>query len=100
MAEYIEREALKKALKNSHDDMMQDEAYYGKRRLWYEALSYARTTNILDKIPTADVVEVVRCKDCVHHTEDIINAAVLWCEKSGLAHLRDYYCADGKGEGE
>ena len=56
--------------------------------------------NIIEMQPTVDAVQVVRCKDCVHHTDDIFNAAVLWCEKSGLAHLRDFYCADGKGEGE
>ena len=46
--------------------------------------------------PTIDAVEVVRCKDCIHHTDDIMNDAVVWCEKSGLAHLCDFYCAEGE----
>ena len=75
MAEYIEREALLKELKEKHDDMMQDEEYYGKRRLWHEALSHARVESIVECQPTADVVEVVRCKDCIYSEKicDIIH---------------------------
>ena len=48
----------------------------------------------------ADFVEVVRCKDCVHHTEDIFNEDIVWCEISGLSHLRNFYCACGKGDSD
>ena len=58
MPEYIEREVVLQALKDNHDEMKQDEVYYGKKRLWYEALDYARTLNVLDKVPAADVAEV------------------------------------------
>ena len=60
MAEYIEREALLRELKEKHDDMMQDKEYYSKKKLWHEALSYARTVSIVECQPTADVVEVRR----------------------------------------
>lgn len=46
MAEYIEREALLEKMKN-----------------WHEKISLVTCVN---SIPTADVVPVVRCKDCKH----------------------------------
>lgn len=115
MAEYIEREALLKELKEKHDDMMQDEEYYGKKRLWHEALSHARVESIVECQPTADVVEVVRCKDCVNsrplcHTEKkLYNDDCVGCTKistsyhSVIMNENDYCsygCAkmDGKGE--
>ena len=94
MAEYIEREDI--------------EYPYMSMSMWGINSATCKAYNegvkavedAISAMPAADVVEVVRCKDCVHHTEDIINEDIVWCEISGLAHLRDYYCAEGKGEGE
>lgn len=52
MAEYIEREAAIKEIYR-FDDYLDDDM------IW--RLHYA-----LREIPAADVVEVVRCKDCIH----------------------------------
>ena len=57
MPEYIEREAFEEALKENHDDIMQDPTY-GKQRQWWEALRYNRVRGILAEIPAADVAEV------------------------------------------
>ena len=65
MPEYIEREALKKVFKEKHDSVMQNEMY-SKQRKWYEALGYSVTLSVLENAPTADVVEVVRCRNCMH----------------------------------
>ena len=54
----------------------------------------------IEKAPAADVVEVVRCKDCVHHTDDILNDSVVWCEKRCLLENCEFYCADGKRKGD
>lgn len=91
MAEYIEREALERIFKN----WLSDEELLADERIAVETCLAQ-----LEDAPAADVVEVVRCKDCIHHTDDIMNDAVVWCERYGIAHLRDYYCSDGKGEGE
>lgn len=40
---------------------------------FYEHMDDAHMTaakNALDDMPTIDAVEVVRCKDCKHHTEE------------------------------
>lgn len=65
---------------------------------------YANISTTLDvahvnvfKIPTADVVEVVRCKDCIHFTEGM---AVGMCkrdkEKPIIPVTYDHYCSYGK----
>jgi hypothetical protein len=88
--EYIEREAALKLLK--------DDERYG----------YLGSVDI-QSIPTADVVEVVRCKDCMHWHKD-----EGWCDKHShfilpngeFCHVwesadwkmfdADYFCADGE----
>lgn len=45
--------------------------------------------------PSADVAQVVRCKDCVHH----INAPQttdVWCERIDGLLQRNWFCADGE----
>ena len=48
----------------------------------YEALEYS-----LNKIPAADVVEVIRCKDCIHYKND-----TEYCKKhdKGYCSFDDY----------
>ena len=47
----------------------------------------------LKKLPSADVVEVVRCKDCTHAQEDRIYGGI-WC-KGDLVH-KEHYCSYGE----
>ena len=58
MAEYIEREAFFKKLKENHDNIMSD-PNINKRMKWYEALCYNRIIKVLYKTPLVGVVEVV-----------------------------------------
>lgn len=58
----------------------------------------------IDRIPSADVVEVVRCKDCKHRRELIGTGA--YCEKTYTFMSvqyklidDDFYCADGERRG-
>lgn len=62
MPEYIECEALKEDIKN-HFKKLIDEGYV------YDEIfeSNAEISRIIDEQPTADVVEVVRCKECAYH---------------------------------
>lgn len=56
----------------------------------------------LSKYQSADMVEVVRCKDCIHGIPTRIDT-VTWefsderyCNRHRMCHFEDYYCADGK----
>ena len=61
MAEYIEREALMRRIKEIH--CAECDSYHGVRcrACWVDD-----TLDYIDSEPTADVVEVVRCRDCKH----------------------------------
>ena len=75
MAEYIEREKAKQRL-------VHDYAY--------------AAANILNEIPAADVVEVVRCGQCKHATEDIIVEVVCYCHKLQQGMFLDGFCSYGE----
>lgn len=82
MAEYIERE---KAF-----ELVTDLAGQASTKSAYSA--FWKAANALKEIPTADVVEVVRCKDCsVPHNK--------WtgCPNlNGLIPPPNFYCAKGE----
>ena len=52
----------------------------------------------LKSVPTADVVEVVRCKDCKHIKEEHFNILPdgFSCELSGLMVEQEHYCSYGE----
>lgn len=54
-------------------------------------------TRYLQNLPAADVVEVVRCRNCKYCYEEMPNA--LWCQGRGWPNgmvLQDGYCDKGK----
>ena len=60
--------------------------------------------NALEKIPTADVVEVVRCKDCKWYTiYEVKNDGAMdkrykpsFCDLYRKHRKETYFCADGE----
>lgn len=61
MRKYIDVDAMKKLLQNlAHDDWNQITC-----TTWAEA--FEEVADMIDGTPTADVVEIVRCKDCKHN---------------------------------
>ncbi len=54
MAEYIEREALKQSIRNM------------PRTFHPELVFNSSVQKIISNAPAADVVEVVRCNECIH----------------------------------
>jgi len=58
----------------------------------------------IDEMPSADVVEVVRCKDCTHSIKKnyggVVSYEYLCALKSSATHLEEheanYFCADGE----
>ena len=79
MPEYIEREALRKAIKD---------LCWVNKSCEYDAFK------VISKAPTADVVEVVRCKECEN------------CNKNSFCSIIDKYvtangyCSSGERKGE
>lgn len=62
--EYIEREPLLKSIRAEGVSLLEQE---GRRT--NEVLAYGHCFGMVDSAPAADVVEVVRCKDCEHGRE-------------------------------
>ena len=57
--------------------------------------------NVLEKLPVADAVEVVRCKDCKHYTQKhgnlSWNAKRRYCNRSAtVATSPEDYCSFGE----
>lgn len=54
--------------------------------------------DMIDQRPTADVVEVVRCKDCIHHKEQKRRngIAIYECDFISGLFLDDDFCSRGE----
>lgn len=98
MARYIDADEVKKAIEESWDGCLgsYDSNEIVVNDLW-----------VIDKVPTADVVEVVRCKDCKHL--EILNGKSVFarCNRHnfpfisfGNADTRTWFCADGERRAE
>lgn len=85
MNDYVKREAVKEALLGWDYDPSDDDVEWA-----------------IDQIPAADVVEVVRCKDCgyFHKTHIDIGYCDRPCE-APIQRFANSYCSRGvrKGEG-
>ena len=59
---------------------------------------YKMIDSVLFDFPTADVVEVVRCKDCKHaEIQDYAPPSCRYCCKySALYHAKNFYCSMGE----
>ena len=85
--EYIEREAVKRELLswavsiNHPEYLMRDDALH-----------------IIDSIPAADVVKVVRCKECKCHEDTSVTGFVRCCLYGLIMRYNDF-CSYGKREG-
>lgn len=48
------------------------------------------------EVPSADVVEVVRCKDCSHGYKTSYPSELRICLMTGCANSENHFCSDGK----
>lgn len=88
MAEYIDKQAF--------NDAIIREAVRKYPCTFYNGLEVAR--QIAHDLPAADVVQVVRCKDCKHGTRlvcDLAGNEGIECRHGNIAHRLDWFCADG-----
>lgn len=104
MPEYIEREALIEHIKDlpTWDYIAKADGVYEKSTKYPEGnFNCDDVINSINNAPAADVVEVVRCCDCVHRQEnsDIDNTCYLTCNVSwGLKGVIDPtdFCSYGE----
>ena len=86
MAEYIEREAVLKAF---------DDDAEGSRYPPDPVDPYAWAEAFVKSVPAADVVEVVRCKDCKHIAKISGYCDAIRSHVSGEAQ-EEFFCAFGE----
>lgn len=54
----------------------------------------------IEYAPTADVVEVVRCKVCRQYVSDILSDGVGYCNEYGMKMLENDFCSYGERKGD
>lgn len=59
-------------------------------------ISLKRLRSFIKAIPTADVAEVVRCKDCVFHYRGFILNGRAVCSVLDIGTNDDFYCRCGE----
>lgn len=71
--------------------------YFNSQR---NAETVKRIMEVDDSIPNAatvcDMVEVVRCKDCVYYNEDNMQPHSGWCEYLERGEYNEHYCNYGE----
>ena len=86
MSKYIDREELINKLLEKCNDFRDREMFGSERFIKHNALA------VVDEMPTADVVEVVRCGECIHW-----NAETKGCKRNPSVYrwyAKDF-CSNG-----
>jgi len=82
---YISREAAIKAIEDLHD------CYNG----FSDTYDKACIIGVLEELPSADVVEVVRCKDCRFHKDE--QPGMVYCPAAVGGWVEDdWFCKGGE----
>lgn len=98
MAEYIDREALLKAYldlalaKSKAAKVRKGAAFFQGDLFPMVELTEKEWVRLINAAPTADVVEVVRCKDCKHWEDGWLG----YCTKCHTAMNYDNFCSYGE----
>lgn len=50
----------------------------------------------MENTPTLDVVEVVRCKGCIHYNTSGCADGFGWCEKHNRGEMDEHFCSYGE----
>ena len=88
MPEYIERESLIKVLRKSH-------SYHAEISRDFSLL--CRDIRLVKEQPAADVVEVVRCKDCKRgYQKPDSKLKLVHCDRLGNIMRMDDFCSYGE----
>lgn len=87
MAEYIDKEAFIEDIKTEILNLSMD-GLKGTRMPHDELYQFIER---IKEQPAADVVEVVRCKDCIDH-EQFTNDGFLYCNRFDCTVKLDHFC--------
>ena len=92
MSDYIDRQVALDAL-----GVTKNATKYGGDHSGYDTRMLYEIHDALTGIPAADVVSVVRCRDCKHHAYDEIFSCY-WCEYPGRVRdtTPDGFCEKGE----
>lgn len=94
MDEYIEREA---AIKEAIAERDLHSPFTPELSGW--RVGAEKVANRLASIPAADVVEVVRCRECVYREINFLDIPVCTGVMAYFSTPDDWYCASGKRRG-
>lgn len=90
MAEYIKKSAVFEQFENADADVCETDDFGGVDY----GFGMKNIKELINSIPAADVVEVVRCRDCKHC--DKVERR-LWCMiHDDMYAEEDYFCASGE----
>ena len=93
-AEWSNKDSLEMPTTTSGDYIKREDAERLLRYYFLSALTEDERVDELNRVPSADVVEVVRCKDCKFWDSDCI-----WCDLWGnTQEYYDGYCSYGERE--
>lgn len=84
MKEYIERASIIPALEDYYEPINPD---------FPMTLGLGQISEVLQNIPAADVVEVVRCRECAYATRPGDN--IVYCDNFARDMMPDDYCSVG-----
>lgn len=88
--EYIEKQSIIDAVRKEFDWYYQTPIYPEDKEVQN---LIARVNRVVRENPAADVVEVVRCKDCINRVQFDTNR--FHCELTGYYCGETSYCSDG-----
>lgn len=101
MARYIDADVLIKMLSNYYRqtqslyDRIPQNGQVSRTRRALDEL-YRGVDVIIGRVPTADVVDVVRCKDCQHYEADIIAGQIGYCNEHQKGMYEHNFCSYGE----
>lgn len=98
---YIDADVLKSRMFNYYECVNENTGksnYNGETLMNYEVADMIE--DCIENAPTADVVEVVRCKDCIYSFMSISGEKVLYCDMhpsdDHLGLDKDHFCSYGE----
>ena len=94
MAEYIEREAVIATIEQAQEELKSnDDKMWNINKRYFQGLAWAN--RIVCDATAADVVEVVRCKDC-KHARKMVSGDYACRVDHRIAHNETDYCSYGE----
>ena len=87
MSDFISRQAAIEALDEEPDVWLEDDYSYGLRDQW----RYDKTA--IEAVPSENVVEVVRCKECKYYDD---TPPFSYCVQNSKYVDDDGFCSDGE----